>query len=88
MFGGQATITQRRIAGWTALTTLSLAIRSDSNGDVDRRAFFDIHKEYVFLGNSTITISKRVENCDPFLIPLSDIVLCDDSKVAISSNYQ
>src|SRR5271166_4321476 len=29
--------------GQQRLTSLSLAIRSESNGDVDHRAFFDIH---------------------------------------------
>jgi hypothetical protein len=67
--------------GQQRLTSLSLAIRSDANGDLDHRAFFDIVNETFYLGNSKKTILKRVENDDPFLVPLSEIVLSDLSKV-------
>lgn len=60
--------------GQQRLTSLSLALQSEAEGELQHRAFFDVVNEQFFLGNMKRSITKRVEADDPTLIPLSDLV--------------
>jgi hypothetical protein len=60
--------------GQQRLTSLSLAVRSDSDGSLDGRAFFDLENEQFYLGKMRKTIDKRIAAEDPLIVPLSDIV--------------
>ena len=59
--------------------TLALALRGVAAGDLEYRAFFDLENERFYRGESTKTITKRVESGDAFLVPLSDIVITEES---------
>lgn len=60
--------------GQQRLTSLSLAIRSDADGSMSERAFFDLENEKFYLGSMSKTIAKRIEAGDALIVPLSDIV--------------
>jgi Protein of unknown function DUF262 len=60
--------------GQQRLTSLSNAIRSDADGSVSERAFFDLENERFYLGSIRKTIAKRIGAEDPLIVPLSDIV--------------
>ncbi|MBR0778314.1 DUF262 domain-containing protein [Bradyrhizobium diazoefficiens] len=60
--------------GQQRLTSLSLAVRSESDGSLESRAFFDLENEQFFLGRMRKTIDKRIEAQDALIVPLSDIV--------------
>jgi hypothetical protein len=64
--------------GQQRLTSLSLAVRGESDGDLSTRSFFDVENECFYLGRSTQTVSKRVAHGDPLLVPLSDLVFTDN----------
>lgn len=59
--------------GQQRLTSLSLAIRTDADGQLAERAFFDLENERFYLGNSRKTVTKRIEAEDPLIVPLSEI---------------
>jgi hypothetical protein len=61
--------------GQQRLTSLSLGLKSDADGDLAHRAFFDIENEQFYLGEMNKTIIKRILAGDPLLVPLSDIVV-------------
>jgi hypothetical protein len=73
---------QRRIDGFYGflldgqqrLTSLSNAIRSDADGSMSERAFFDLENEKFYLGGMKKTIAKRIGSQDPLIVPLSDII--------------
>jgi len=65
--------------GQQRLTSLALAVRGVADGDLEYRAFFDLENERFYRGKSTKTITKRVENGDAALVPLSDIVIIEES---------
>ena len=75
-------LTKRRLDGFYGflldgqqrLTSLSLAIRTDADGDLARRAFFDIENERFVLGTMTKTITRRIEKGDTTLVPLADVL--------------
>jgi hypothetical protein len=60
--------------GQQRLTSLSLAIRSDTDGAISERAFFDLENEKFYLGGMRKTIARRVEADDPLIVPLSEII--------------
>ncbi len=60
--------------GQQRLTSLSLAVRSDANGSLSERAFFDLENERFYLGAMKKTLIKRIESDDPLIIPLSEII--------------
>jgi hypothetical protein len=60
--------------GQQRLTSLSLAIQGDAAGELPQRGFFDVENEQFYLGEMKRTITKRINNADPLLVPLSDIV--------------
>jgi hypothetical protein len=64
--------------GQQRLTSLSLALRTDADGDRSRRAFFDLENQEFYLGEMNKTIARRIDAGDPLLVPLSDIVLTSD----------
>ncbi|HEX2779750.1 MAG TPA: DUF262 domain-containing protein, partial [Gemmatimonadaceae bacterium] len=59
--------------GQQRLTSLSLAIQGEAEGDLAQRAFFDVENEQFVLGTSTKTVARRVAAGDPLLVPLSDL---------------
>jgi len=61
--------------GQQRLTSLSLAIQGEAQGELSQRGFFDLENEAFYLGTMKKTIEKRVEVSDPLLVPLSDIVV-------------
>ena len=75
-------VSQRRLDGFSGflldgqqrLTSLSLAIRGESEAELHQRAFFDLENEVFYLGMMKRTITKRIEAEDPLIVPLSDIV--------------
>ena len=75
-------VRQRRLDGFYGflldgqqrLTSLSLAIQGEAEGELHQRGFFDLENERFYLGGMTLTISKRVARADPLLVPLSDII--------------
>lgn len=60
--------------GQQRLTSLSLAVRSNANGSLSERAFFDLENERFYLGTMKKTLVKRIEADDPLIIPLSEII--------------
>lgn len=60
--------------GQQRLTSLSLAIKGEGEAELQHRAFFDLENEQFFLGGMKKTISRRIENCDPLLVPLSELL--------------
>ena len=60
--------------GQQRLTSLSLAIQSDSAAELPQRGFFDVENEEFYLGDMKRTITKRIATEDPLLVPLSNIV--------------
>lgn len=74
---------QRRLDGFSGflldgqqrLTSLSLAIQSQAEAELRRRAFFDLENEKFYLGEMKRTITKRIEAADPLIVPLSTIVI-------------
>lgn len=60
--------------GQQRLTSLSLAIRGDADGELPHRGFFDLENERFYLGAMKKTITKRIEREDPLIVPLSEIV--------------
>ncbi len=60
--------------GQQRLTSLSLAIQGDAGGELPQRAFFDVENEQFYLGAMKRTITKRIDNGDPLLVPLSEII--------------
>lgn len=60
--------------GQQRLTSLSLAIQGEAEGEPQNRGFFDIENEQFYLGGMTRTVSKRIARADPLLVPLSDII--------------
>ena len=60
--------------GQQRLTSLSLAIKNEGEAELQHRAFFDLENEQFFLGNMKKTLDRRVENCDPLLLPLSELL--------------
>ena len=67
--------------GQQRLTSLSYAVRTSTDGDLEYRAFFDLENERFFMGTSTKAVTRRIESNDPLLIPLCDLVLSDESEV-------
>jgi hypothetical protein len=61
--------------GQQRLTSLSLGLTSDADGELSHRAFFDIENEQFYLGEMNKTIAKRIYSGDPLLVPLSEIVM-------------
>jgi hypothetical protein len=61
--------------GQQRLTSLSLAIQGEAEGELQQRGFFDLENEKFYLGGMTRTVSKRIARADPLLVPLSDIVV-------------
>jgi len=72
--------------GQQRLTSLSLAIRAESEGEPRHRGFFDVLNARFFLGEMNKTISKRVASEDPLLIPLSDLVRTTKGREQSYSN--
>jgi hypothetical protein len=68
--------------GQQRLTSLSLAIQGEAEGEFAQRAFFDLENETFYLGSMKRTIAKRVEAGDPLIVPLSDIVVCSPDDTA------
>src|SRR5271167_4395486 len=60
--------------GQQRLTSLSLAIQSESEAESSHRGFFDLENEKFYLGEMKRTIAKRIEALDALIVPLSDIV--------------
>jgi hypothetical protein len=60
--------------GQQRLTSLSLAVRTASDGDLEHRAFFDLVNERFFIGTSSKIVTRRIESNDPLLLPLSELV--------------
>lgn len=60
--------------GQQRLTSLSLAIQGEAAGELPQRGFFDVENEQFYLGEMKRTITKRINNGDPLLVPLSDII--------------
>jgi len=77
---------QRRLDGFSGflldgqqrLTSISLAIRAESEAGLHQRGFFDIQNEEFYLGEMKRTVTKRIEAGDPSIVPLSDMVLMRD----------
>ena len=61
--------------GQQRLTSLSLGLKSDADGEPAHRAFFDVENEQFYLGEMNKTVAKRIQAGDPLLVPLSDIVV-------------
>ena len=61
--------------GQQRLTSLSLGLRSDADGEIVHRAFFDIENEQFYLGEMNKTVTKRICSGDPLLVPLSEVVM-------------
>lgn len=61
--------------GQQRLTSLSLGLASEADGELPQRAFFDVENQQFFLGEMNKTVAKRVRAGDPLLVPLSDIVV-------------
>lgn len=68
--------------GQQRLTSLSLAIQGEAEGEFSQRAFFDLENETFYLGSMNRTIAKRIEADDPLIVPLSDIVACSPDDIA------
>lgn len=65
--------------GQQRLTSLSLAIKGEADGDLPHRAFFDLENEQFVLGEMTKTVTKRIRAGDPLLVPLSEVVVLERS---------
>ena len=65
--------------GQQRLTSLSLAIKGEADGDLPHRAFFDLENEQFVLGEMTKTIAKRTRAGDPLLVALSEVVVLERS---------
>lgn len=61
--------------GQQRLTSLSLSLQGEAEGDLATRAFFDVSTEAFVLGCSNRSTTKRIEKGDPRLVPLSDLVI-------------
>ena len=61
--------------GQQRLTSLSLGLKGDADGELAQRAFFDIENQQFYLGEMTKTVTKRIQAGDPLLVPLADIVV-------------
>jgi hypothetical protein len=61
--------------GQQRLTSISLAIRAESEAGLHERGFFDIQNEEFYLGEMKRTVTKRIDAGDPLIVPLSDIVI-------------
>jgi hypothetical protein len=61
--------------GQQRLTSLSLGMKSDADGELAHRAFFDVENEQFYLGEMNKTVAKRIQAGDPLLVPLSDLVV-------------
>jgi hypothetical protein len=68
--------------GQQRLTSLSLAIQGEAEGEFSQRAFFDLENETFYLGAMKRTIAKRIEAGDALIVPLSDIVACSPDDTA------
>lgn len=60
--------------GQQRLTSLSLAVQGEAEGELAHRGFFDVENEQFYLGEMTKTVKKRVEAADPMLVPLSALI--------------
>jgi hypothetical protein len=60
--------------GQQRLTSLSLALQGEASGELQQRGFFDVENEQFYLGGMKRTVTKRVMQGDPLLVPLSDII--------------
>lgn len=61
--------------GQQRLTSLSLALQGDADGEMSSRAYFDVENEIFVLGGSGMRVRKRIEKGDPLLAPLSELVV-------------
>ncbi len=68
--------------GQQRLTSLSLAIQGEAEGELSQRGFFDLENETFYLGTMKRTIAKRIEAGDALIVPLSDIVTCSPDDTA------
>ena len=68
--------------GQQRLTSLSLAIQGEAEGEFSQRAFFDLENETFYLGAMKRTIAKRIEAGDALIVPLSEIVACSPDDTA------
>ena len=87
--------------GQQRLASLSRAIK-DAGGDIllpppgkkrsqaiSWRGFFDVNTERFFLKGRNKSIEKRIENDDPALVALSDLILSDDhDRIKQTSNIE
>lgn len=68
--------------GQQRLTSLSLAIKGEGEAELQHRAFFDLENEKFYLGNMKKTIDRRIDNNDPLLVPLSELLSCPNENGA------
>lgn len=68
--------------GQQRLTSLSLAIRGESDGEQEERAYFDLENEAFFLWKMSKTIQKRIYAEDPTIVPLSDVIYVSSEGTA------
>jgi hypothetical protein len=61
--------------GQQRLTSLSLEMRSDADGELAHRAFFDVENEQFYLGEINKTVAKPIQAGDPLLVLMSDVVV-------------
>ena len=56
------------------MTSLSLAIKGEAETELQHRAYFDLENEQFYLGETTKTVTRRIEAFGPLLVPLSDVL--------------
>jgi hypothetical protein len=74
--------------GQQRLTSLSLAIQSEAEAAQENRAFFDIENEQFVLGKANKTTDRRIQICDPLLVPLSDLISTGDEAIIQASIHK
>lgn len=72
--------------GQQRLTSLSLALQGDADGELSSRAYFDVENEVFVLGGSGMRVRKRIEKGDPLFAPLSELVVIarDDEQASVT----
>lgn len=91
---GRAVVGKLR-AGWHGflldgqqrLTSLSLSLQGEGDGDMATRALFDLERGEFVLGASGVRVRKRIEKGDPLLVPLYEIVVLQQAdSPAVEAN--
>ena len=72
--------------GQQRLTSLSLALQGEADGDFETRGFFDLESQIFQLGASGVRVRKRWDKGDPALVPLSEIVVLWDGDSDLSAD--